>query len=174
MTTLHNHRAVATLPGLWRLDPHRSSVEFRVEYAWGLGTARGHFERYEGRLDLSTDPAIELTIEAASLQTGNRRRDKHLRSATFFDAENHPSVRFVSDSVVLEDDTLKVRGRLSARDQSISLELEAHLRGIDGELEIEAATHAPHRELGMTWSPLGIISPRSELLITGYLIPTTE
>ncbi|MBV9000799.1 MAG: YceI family protein [Solirubrobacterales bacterium] len=174
MTTLPDYHSVETLPGLWRLDPQRSSVEFRVEYAWGLGTAKGHFERYEGRLDLSTDPAIELMIDAASVQTGNRRRDKHLRSATFFDAENHPSVRFVSDSVVLEGDTLEVRGRLSARDQSIPLELEAHLRGVDGELEIKAAPRAQHRDLGMTWSPLGIISPHSELLVTGYLIPTTD
>ena len=174
MTTLPDHHSVETLPGLWRLDPERSSVEFRVEYAWGLGTARGRFEHYEGQLDLSTDPAIELTIDAASVQTGNRRRDKHLRSATFFDAENHPRVRFVSDSVVLEGDTLKVRGRISARDKSIPLEVEAQLRGVDGGLEIEAAASAQHRDLGMTWSPLGIISPRSELLVKGYLIPTTD
>jgi polyisoprenoid-binding protein YceI len=80
-------------------------------------------------------------------------------------------VRFVSDSVRQQGDTLKVRGRLSARDRSIPVELDAEVREVDGELEIEAATTAPHRELGMVYSPLGMISPRSELLVRAHLIP---
>jgi hypothetical protein len=69
---------------------------------------------------------------------------------------------------------LKVRGRLSARGGSIPLELEAQLHRVDGELEIEAAVTAPHRELGMIWSPLGMIRPRSELLVKGRLTPSSE
>jgi polyisoprenoid-binding protein YceI len=169
-----DHRASDTIRGSWRLDPQRSSVEFRARKLWGLWTVKGHFDDNEGRLDLSADPAIELTIAAASLKTGNRQRDKHLRSAAFFDAEHHPRVRFVSDSVELQGDTLKVRGRLSARGHSIPLELDAQIRQVGGELEIEAATSAPHRELGMTYSPLGMIQPRSELLVKGRLTPSTD
>jgi polyisoprenoid-binding protein YceI len=160
-----------TLTGTWRLDPKRSTVEFRVGHFWGLSTVTGSFEDYEGRLDLSADPAIELTINAASLQTGNPKRDRHLRSADFFDAENHPRVRFRSHAVDSHGDGLKVRGSLSARNGSIPLELDAKLLEIDGELEIEAATIAPHRDLGMTWSPLGMIPPRAQLLVKGHLIP---
>ena len=173
MKTLTNDRLDETLVGRWQLDPQRSSVEFRVGHFWGLGTVKGHFDDYEGRLDLSADPAIELTIDAANVQTGNPKRDQHLRSAEFFDAENHPSVQFVSNSVVLRGDTLRVRGYLFARDQSIPLELDARVRRVNGELEIEAAASAPHRELGMTWNPLGMIPPHSELHVTGYLVPTT-
>ena len=173
MKTLTNDRLDATLVGRWQLDPQRSSVEFRARHFWGLGTVKGHFDDYEGRLDLSADPAIELTIDAANVQTGNPKRDQHLRSAEFFDAENHPSVQFVSNSVVLRGDTLRVRGYLFARDQSIPLELDARVRRVNGELEIEAAASAPHRELGMTWNPLGMIPPHSELHVTGYLVPTT-
>jgi len=112
---------------------------------WGLLTVKGHFADYEGRLDLSATPAIEVTIAAASVQTGNRKRDQHLRSADFLDAENHPRVRFVSDSVDLLGHTLTARGRLFARDQAIPLEVNALVREVDGELEIEAATAVPHR-----------------------------
>jgi hypothetical protein len=56
----------------------------------------------------------------------------------------------------------------------MSLELEAKLRWVDGGLAIEAATSALHHELGMTWSPLGMIPPRSELVVKGYLVPSTE
>ncbi|HKO27295.1 MAG TPA: YceI family protein [Solirubrobacteraceae bacterium] len=172
--TTSNHRPDETILGRWQLDQQRSTIQFRAGHFWGLGTVKGHFDDYQGRLDLSADPAIELTIEAASVQTGNPKRDKHLRSADFFDTQNHPQMRFVSDSVVQHDDALKVRGRLFARDQSIPLELDAHIRRLDGGLEIEAATTARHRELGMSWSPLGTIPPRSELLVKGYLVPAAH
>ena len=174
MKTLPDHRPDETLVGSWQLDPQRSSVEFRVGHFWGLGTVKGHFDGYEGRLDLGADPAIELTIDAANVQTGNPKRDQHLRSTEFFDAGNHPTVQFVSDSVTQQGDTLSVRGWLFARDQSIALELDARVRRVNGEFEIEAAASAPHRELGMTWNPLRMIPPRSELHVTGYLVPTTQ
>lgn len=172
--TTSNHRPDEAILGRWQLDPERSSIEFRAGHLWGLATVKGHFDDYQGRLDLSADPAIELTIEAASVETGNPKRDKHLRSADFFDTENHPQVRFVSDSVAQADNTLKVRGRLVARDQSIPIELDAHIRRTAAGLEIEAATTALHRELGLSWSPLRMIPPRSELLVKGYLVPATH
>jgi YceI-like domain len=93
-TTETNHGSKEALGGRWRLDPRRSSVEFRARHFWGLGTVEGHFDGYEGRLELSADPAIELTIDASSVQSGNPKRDRHLRSADFFDAGNHARVRF--------------------------------------------------------------------------------
>ena len=164
-------RSAATLVGAWQLDPQRSSIKFHVPHFWGLMTVKGHFDDYDGRLDLSSDPAIELTIRAASLQTGNRKRDEHLRSADFFDADREPRVRFVSDSVVPHDEGLRVRGSLSARGQSIPLELTARIRRVGEEFEIEAAAGAPHRDLGMTWNALGMIRSRSELIVSGYLVP---
>jgi polyisoprenoid-binding protein YceI len=157
----------------WRLDRQRSRVEFHTRSLWGLATVRGHFDDYTGWLDVGADPAIELTINAASLQTGNRKRDQHLRSADFFDCERHPTVRFVSESVEPEGpkgDTLRVRGRLSARGRSIPLDLTADLRATDGALEIEAAIIASHRDLGMNWNWLKAISPRSKLLVKAHLI----
>jgi polyisoprenoid-binding protein YceI len=173
MTTT-NHRVDKTLSGTWQLDPQRSCVEFRVPHFWGAITVKGHFDDAHGQLDLDSNPAIALTIEAASVQTGNAKRDRHLRSADFFDAENHPQVRFRSDSADLEGDTLRVSGLLAARGSSIPVELESKVRRAGGELEIEAATSAPHRELGMTWSPLGMIRRRSELIVKARLIPQTE
>jgi polyisoprenoid-binding protein YceI len=158
--------------GRWRLDPRRSTVEFRAKHLWGLQTVRGHFGDYQGLLDLSADPAIELTIDAASLETGNRMRDRHLRSPAFFDVEKHPQVRFVSDSVAPQGDALTVSGRLSAGGSSIPLEVSAQVRGVDGELEIEATATARQGQLGMTYSPLKMIRPRSELVVKGHLTPS--
>ena len=154
----------------WRLDPARSSVEFHVRHFYGLMTVKGTFSRHAGKLDLTATPAVELTIEADSLDTKHEKRDQHLRSKDFFDIEHHPQVRFVSNTVTADGERLKVRGQLSAGGQQIPLELDATVRELDGELEIEAVTHADHRELGMTWSPLGIMRAPSKLIVRGRLV----
>jgi len=154
----------------WQLDPAYSRVEFQVPHFYGLITVKGRFERYQGTLDLRSEPAVQLTIEADSLDTNNTRRDKHLRSADFFDVANHPQIQFTSDSATPERDHLKVHGQLHAAGRTIPLQLDATLRRADGELEIEAITNADHRELGMTWSPLGILRTPSKLIISGRLV----
>jgi polyisoprenoid-binding protein YceI len=173
MSTTPAHAAgerIAT--GHWRLDPAQSSVSFHVRHFYGLMTVKGSFARYEGTLELAADPAIELTIDAASLDTKQRKRDEHLRSADFFDVANHPEVRFVSDSVRVDGDSLMASGRLTAAGRGIPLNVEATLRdtGIDDELELEATVQADHRALGMTWSPLGILRSPSTLIVKGRLV----
>jgi polyisoprenoid-binding protein YceI len=154
----------------WRLDPARSSVEFHVRHFYGLMTVKGEFADYDGTLELGATPAVELTLQAAGLDTKMSKRDEHLRSEDFFDVERHPLVRFVSDSATVEGETLRVRGELHAAGWQIPLELDATVREIDGELEIEAVTEADHRELGMTWSPLGILRAPSKLIVRGRLV----
>jgi polyisoprenoid-binding protein YceI len=156
--------------GRWRIDPAGSRVEFRTPTLWGLATVKGHFERYEGSLDLQRRPAIELMIDAASLSTKNRVRDRHLRSADFFDVEHHPEVRFVSDTATLEGERLQVRGRLHAAGKSIPLKLDARLRRIGDELELDARTYADHRALGMSHGLLGMIPAPTELIVHGRLV----
>jgi polyisoprenoid-binding protein YceI len=148
----------------------RSSVEFRARTLWGLTNVTGRFERYEGTLDLHENPAIELTIDAASINTNLGWRDRHLRSADFFDVRNHAEVRFVSDSATLEGDTLKIRGRLYAAGKSLPLDLDARLRHVGDELEVDARTHADHHKLGMSHGMLGMIPTPSELIVHCRLV----
>src|SRR4051794_38138339 len=169
-TTPTTPAAARLADGAWQLDPARSSVAFHVRHFYGLMTVKGEFADYEGTLDLNGTPAVELTIQAASLDTNHGKRDEHLRSKDFFDVERHPQVRFVSDSAQLDGDTLRVRGQLHAAGRQIPVELDATVREIDGELDIEGVTEADHRDLGMTWSPLGILRPPSKLIVRGRLV----
>jgi polyisoprenoid-binding protein YceI len=156
--------------GTWRLDPARSSVEFHVRHFYGLVTVNGRFDQYRGILDLSARPAVELVIDAESLDTKRKQRDKHLRSDDFFDVANHPEVRFEADTATLDGDTLKARGRLHAAGKQIPLHVDATVTPVDGEFEIEATALADQRELGMTWSPMGITRAPSKLIIRGRLV----
>jgi polyisoprenoid-binding protein YceI len=158
----------------WRIDPTRSSVEFHVPNFWGLATVKGTFERHDGTLELYETPAIELTIDAASLNTNNKKRDTHLRSGDFFDVANHPQVGFVSDSATLSGQQLKVRGHLHAAGKSIPVDLDATVRPVGDELEVEAESHANHRHLGMTWNRFGMLRTPSKLLVHGRLVQDVD
>jgi len=143
----------------WRLDPAASSAEFQVPHFWGLLTVKGHFERLDGWLEIdgSEQRRITLTIDAASLHTGSRQRDKHLRSATFFDAQNHPELHFRSTSVSnAGEDRLRVEGELEVAGQRVPVQLEPTIQQTDDEIDIDATTTVDQRLLGMTWSPLGM------------------
>jgi polyisoprenoid-binding protein YceI len=167
---MHTHAIANVKRTTWRLDPGRSSVEFHAKHLWGLATVKGRFDRYEGALDLTDEPAVELTVEADSLDSGNGRRDRHLRSADFFDVQRHPFIRFVSDDVVLEGERLEVRGRLHARGAATALEVVARLERVGDELEIEAVAVADHDRLGMTWNLLGMLHTPSTLIVKGRLV----
>jgi polyisoprenoid-binding protein YceI len=154
----------------WRIDPARSSIEFRTPTFWGLVTVKGRFERYDGTLDLRREPAIDLKIAADSLDTKNKMRDKHLRAVDFFDVKQHPTVRFVSDVAKLEGERLIVRGQLHAGGDSMPIDLEARLRRVGDELEVDTTTYVDQRELGMAHSPLGMIRAPTELIVHGRLV----
>lgn len=153
---------------VWRMDPKRSSVEFHASALRGLVKVRGHFEIYEGALDLSTN-SVELTIQADSLDTHNTHRDRALRSGGFFDVVNHPTVRFVSHSATINDQRLKASGWLYAAGNRVPLDLDAALVPTDDELELEVIAHADSRALGMSsWG--GRLNPESTLVVRGRLV----
>ncbi len=169
-TDTHNRDGVRR----WRLDPDRSTAEFRVPNFWGLMKVKGRFERLSGWLEIGEqgERRIELTIDATSLNTGNDKRDEHLRSAEFFDTERHPTVRFVSTSVGAQvDGRIHVEGELLAAGHRVVLELEPMLRQTADGLQVDASTTLDQRELGMTFSPLGMTRTPANLTVHADLTP---
>lgn len=160
----------------WILDPAHSAVEFAVRHFWGAMTVKGRFRLYKGRLDLRSQPSVWLTVEASSLDTGKEKRDRHLRSADFFDCAQHPQLQFLSDSATLIGEQLNVEGSLRCAGASVPVNLQASLRTTDAGLEIEAVTEVDQRELGMRWSPGGMLRAPSRLTVRGRLIdaPASE
>lgn len=151
----------------WRLDPSASTAEFQVPHFWGLVTVKGHFERLEGHLALDDrgQRQMTLTIDAASLHTGISRRDKHLRSDDFFDTDSHPEVRFLSTSVSdIADNRVRVEGELEVAGERLAMTLEPTIHQTSDRLGLDVTTTINQRQLGMTWSPLGMT--RSPVTLT--------
>lgn len=156
----------------WTADPSRTTVEFEVRRLWGLHTVRGRFNRFDGSyVDGPGGPAIELTIDAASVDTGNAARDKHLRSWDFFDVALHPQVRFTSTHVTgMGDGHIHVSGELEAAGTRIPLAFDASVRMIGGELELETTTVVDQRRFGMSEGRLGNVRPPAKLHVKTRLV----
>jgi polyisoprenoid-binding protein YceI len=89
-------------PQTWHLDPAHTLVEFSVKHLM-ITTVKGRFRDVTGSVTIDeSNPsasAADITIDVGSIDTAEARRDAHLRSADFFDAENHPTLRFVARRV---------------------------------------------------------------------------
>ena len=161
MTTLELQQQPPATTRRWHVDPDHTVVEFAVKTFWGLSTVRGRFTRCSGSYEVDPDgPEIELTVDAGSIDTGNRRRDTHLRSAVFFDVADHPQVRFVSTHVHdAGDGTLYGTGRVEAAGETAPLAFAATVRRLGDELEIDGTATVDHRWLGMSSGALRMIRP---------------
>src|SRR6202008_607153 len=86
------------IAGTWAIDPVHSEVSFVVRHMV-VSKVRGRFDRFEGSLNLADNPldsSVEAVIDAGSVNTGNEQRDGHVRSADFFDVDQHPQITFRS------------------------------------------------------------------------------
>jgi len=88
-----------TLTGTWTIDPAHTRIGFTARHAM-VTKVRGAFTEFSGSATLDADNVgdshAEVTIEVASVDTGNAQRDDHLRTNDFFDAANFPQIKFVS------------------------------------------------------------------------------
>jgi polyisoprenoid-binding protein YceI len=118
----------------WQIDTSHSSVTAAVKHMM-LTTVRGAFSGTTGSIDF--DPAkpeagaVELRIPAASVNTGDAKRDGHLRSADFLDAENHPEIVFKSTKVTPKGkDAFIVEGDLTIRGTTKPVAVNVELLGV--------------------------------------------
>ena len=169
--TITAPEAKVVAPSRWTVDPENTSVEFTVKTFWGLVTVNGRFDRFEGSYESGPDGTkIELTIDADSLDTANKTRDKHLRSTDFFHVTEHPQVRFTSTRVHdVSGGILHVVGRLEAAGNAETLEFPATIRSVGDGFEVEATVTVDQSRLGMSSGQLGMIRKPATLHVKARL-----
>ena len=146
----------------WTIDPGHSAVGFSVRHLM-ITNVRGEFEKFRG--DVIYEAAhpeatrIEATIDVASLNTREAKRDADLRSPLFFDVENNPQMTFVSKRArAAGDGNLEVTGDLTIR--GTTREVTLSVTGISSATDMRgtarigatASTKIKRADFGMTWN----------------------
>ena len=149
-------------PSTWTLDPARSSVALRAKSIWGLVTVRGTFGEVAGTAEILPGGAgrARLEIGAGSLNTKNAKRDKHLASADFFHAEEHPSIVADLASATRSGDRVTVQGTLTVAGQTRPLSFTGTLADVTPAaftLRAEGVV-VDRADFGLTWNQMGMLT----------------
>ena len=107
-------------PASFQLDAAGSAVSISHKTMWGLATVRGSFTKLTGSAEILADGSARgrFEIDAASIDTKNAQRDKHLRSADFFNTATHPQIVVdVTHAVAQASDSVSTTGTLTVAGQ---------------------------------------------------------
>ncbi|HET7798957.1 MAG TPA: YceI family protein [Humibacillus xanthopallidus] len=108
--------AVDDITGDYAIDPSHTRIGFSARHAM-VTKVRGHFDQFEGNAHVDTatpaNSSVTVTIEAASVTTGNEQRDGHLKTPDFFDIANYPQITFVSTNVERDGSEWDITGDLT-------------------------------------------------------------
>lgn len=176
MTTAGSGPAFPAGPSSWVLDPAASSAAFSHRHTWGLRTMHGTFSELAGSGEVAADGTGRgrLAIAAGSLDTGNKQRDTHLRSAAFFNVTEYPQIIMDVTSATPADagTAIAVTGTLTVAGTSRPLNITARLSEMTGSgVTLTAETDISRADYGMTWNMLGMMSGPAHVTVTARLVP---
>ncbi|MGH9087687.1 MAG: YceI family protein [Acidimicrobiales bacterium] len=148
--------------GSYTIDPAHSRIGFVARHAM-VTKVRGSFNEFTGKgVFDADDPSrshIELTIQAASIDTRNTDRDSHLRSNDFFDMEQFPEIHFVSTAVEpVDDTTYRVTGDLTIKGvtKPVTIDLEHTGNATDpfgnDRVGLEGSVTINRKDWGVNWN----------------------
>ena len=166
--------ALTTHAGQWRLDPQASKVEFSVPHFWHAIKVRGSFGQLSGHGTVTPDGSVtgQIVMDATSLDTRNKRRDKHLRSADFFNSDEHPQVVLaVTQATATTDGRLAMVGSLQAAgvEEPVSFTADLVEAGNDA-VTLRAELTVDRSRYGMTWSPMKMTAMQATGSVTARFI----
>jgi polyisoprenoid-binding protein YceI len=111
-------QAIADVSGDYVLDPSHTRIGFSARHAM-VTNVRGQFDTFQGAAHIdAADPAastVSVTLKSDSVTTGQEQRDGHLKTADFFDVENHPDITFVSTGVERDGSDWRITGDLTIK-----------------------------------------------------------
>lgn len=148
-------------PGTYTIDASHSELTFSVRHMM-VSKVRGRFNQVEGSIEFADDltaSQVDVTIQVASIDTGDEGRDGHLKSADFFDAEQYPSITFHSTGVTdLKGDSFTLEGDLTVRDVTRPVSFTATYNGAGRNpwgavvVGFEGSVELDREEFGLTWN----------------------
>lgn len=152
---------LAATTGTWVIDPTHTTIGFTARHAM-IAKVRGGFTEFSGSFTLDgANPAAssaELTIQAASFDTGNADRDAHVKGEEFLDVEKFPTLTFTSTAVAAKGDDFVVTGDLTIHGVTKSVPVEFELVGVSVDpwgntrIGFEGEAEISRKDFGLTWN----------------------
>lgn len=146
----------------WVVDLVHSEVEFGIRHL--LGRVRGSFTRWYGLIGTTSEDwthgTVSVTVQTASINTGNSYRDADLRSARFLNTDSFPTMTFKSTGITARDSTIRIDGILTLKGRSRPVVLTGHFRGVGHDLEgkqriaFDATTKLDRRDYGISYNQM--------------------
>jgi polyisoprenoid-binding protein YceI len=143
--------------GKWVLDPDRTSIVFHTKAMW-VFPAKGTARAIEGVGTVGPDGGITgtLAIDAASIDTRNKKRDAHLRTADFFEVEKFPTITFeVTSGRLVGSGKLELTGTLTVHGQTRPLSVMADLSVTAEAVALSTEVAIDRSEWGLSLTPFG-------------------
>ena len=146
--------------GTWTIDPVHSEVGFTVRHMM-VSKVRGRFTSFSGKIVTAADPldsSVTTEIALDSIITGQEQRDAHIRSADFFDVENHPTMTYRSTGVRRHGDGYVVDGQLTLKGVTKDVPLALELNGFGPDAfggtraGFTATAEINRRDFGVNWN----------------------
>jgi polyisoprenoid-binding protein YceI len=164
--------------GVWRLDPDRSTVGFRIKNFWGLANVKGRFTDVSADGHVTGKGAIfgRLDVQVASLRTGISKRDEHLQSADFFDADRYPEISVEVTAVgPSAGDAADLRATFSIKGVTAPVPLPVQVRTLDdGAVQVTAETTIDRDQFDIGWNRLGMVAKTATVAADTYFVRTPQ
>lgn len=146
----------------WKIDPAHSEILFKVKHLM-ITTVTGYFKQFDLTVETETDDfatakTIAFSADINSIDTNNTQRDTHLKSADFFDAENHSQLTFSGTKYEASGDEAKLHGDLTIRGVSKPITLNVEFGGIvvdpygQTKAGFTITGKISRKEFGLTWN----------------------
>ena len=146
--------------GVWNVDTSHSVVGFSARHLM-ISKVRGRFTDFSGTVTIAEDPLqsiVEANVDLSSVTTGDDQRDAHLKSADFFDIENHPHMTFTSTSLKADGEDFVMTGDLTVAGTTRTVDFELEFDGVEKDpwggtrAGFTASTEISRKDWEMTWN----------------------
>lgn len=146
----------------YKLDVSHTEVGFSVKHLM-LSNVKGRFNKFEGSFEFDPEKQtldkVTVSIDVASIDTNEKKRDDHLRDKDFFSAAAFPKITFVSEKVEYKNKKPSVvYGLLTIKDKSQKIKLDVDYKGSivdpmgNKKVVFVASTKINRKDFGMTWN----------------------
>lgn len=159
--------ATSSQSGKYILDEAHSKVGFEIPHLV-ISTVEGRFTKYDGEIELAdkfTDSKVTASIDVSTIDTSNGDRDKHLKSADFFDVAKYPKMTFKSKKITGTPENFKVVGDLTIKDKTKEVTLDGKFLGVvkdaygNEKAAFNASTKINRQQFGLKWSKAVEVGP---------------